>query len=141
MGARPGGRADRPRQRHAGGGGCRSPGGDRGADEIDWDALIARIVSATGWTFEHVEQHVTLPQADALGKQWAAVPPPDQQLRRIALYLGLPDTAPRQTPVTRNPEDAFREALAAGLPIMEGRPDDPLLAFLDLDHLDMDLSQ
>ena len=57
------------------------------------------------------------------------------------MYLGLPDTAPHHTPVTRNPEDAFREALAAGLPIMEGRPDDPLLAFLDFDNPDSDSSK
>ena len=59
------------------------------------------------------------------------MPPPDAQLRRIALFLGLPDTAPRRTAPT-SPEDSLREAIAAGLPVMEGRPDDPMLNFLDL---------
>lgn len=51
------------------------------------------------------------------------------QLRRIALYLGLPE--PRLQTPARTPQDALREAAAAGLPVHEGRPDDPLLAFLD----------
>ncbi len=58
------------------------------------------------------------------------VPPPDIQLKRISLFLGLPDTTPKRT--TETPEDALREAMAAGLPVTEGRPDDPLLDFLDL---------
>lgn len=58
------------------------------------------------------------------------MPPPDIQLKRISLFLGLPDTTPKRA--TATPEDALREAMAAGLPVTEGRPDDPLLDFLDL---------
>lgn len=58
------------------------------------------------------------------------MPPADAQLRRIALFLGLPDTAPKKA--VSNPEDAIREAMAAGLPVSHGRPDDPMLDFLDL---------
>jgi len=36
-----------------------------------------------------------------------------------------------QTPAL-TPQDALREAIAAGMPVMEGRPDDPMLDFLDL---------
>jgi len=52
------------------------------------------------------------------------------QLKRIALALGIPE--PRVQTSTRTPQDALREAAAAGLPVSEGRPDDPLLDFLDL---------
>lgn len=58
------------------------------------------------------------------------MPPANVQLKRIALYLGLPDTKPVQT--SARPVDALQQAIAAGLPVMEGRPDDPLLDFLDL---------
>lgn len=59
------------------------------------------------------------------------VPPAAVQLKRIALALGLPDTRPVQTSA-HAPQDVLREAAAAGFPVMEGRPDDPLLDFLDL---------
>lgn len=48
------------------------------------------------------------------------------QLRRIAQYLGLPDTAPVQTSA-QTPEAALQHAQAAGIPVLRGRPDDPLL--------------
>jgi hypothetical protein len=49
------------------------------------------------------------------------------QLKRISLYLGLPDTKkPHSAPVCTS-QDALREAMAAGLPVQEGRPDDPML--------------
>lgn len=75
---------------------------------------------------------MTLPQLDALAAFWASVPPPGVQLKRIALALGLPDTKAPPKPGTVKPEDAMREALAAGLPVMQGRPDDPMLDLIGL---------
>lgn len=74
---------------------------------------------------------MTLPQTYALIRFWQTVPPPAIQLKRIALALGIPDMQPVHTSARTN-DDALREAAAAGIPIMEGRPDDPMLAFLDL---------
>jgi hypothetical protein len=59
------------------------------------------------------------------------VPPPAVQLKRIALALGIPEPAPVQTSA-KTSEEIFREAAAAGLPVFEGRPDDPMLDLLDL---------
>lgn len=59
------------------------------------------------------------------------VAPSHVQLKRIGYVLGIPDPKPLQTPA-RTPEEAMREAVAAGIPVMEGRPADPLLKFLDL---------
>lgn len=72
---------------------------------------------------------MTLPQVNALAALWRHVPPPAVQLRRLALALGIPE--PKAQAPARSPQDALREAAQAGLPIVEGRPDDPLLAFLD----------
>jgi len=59
------------------------------------------------------------------------VPPPAVQLKRISLALGLPDTAsPKVRAVSA--DEAMREALANGLPVMEGRPDDPMLDLIGL---------
>ena len=75
---------------------------------------------------------MTLPQLDRLAAFWQQVPPPAVQLKRIALALGLPDTKAPAQPSSATPEDAMREAMAAGLPVMEGRPDDPMLALIGL---------
>lgn len=61
------------------------------------------------------------------------MPPAGVQLKRISLALGLPDTQPAATPArSGKPVDAMREAMAAGLPVMEGRPDDPMLDLIGL---------
>lgn len=73
---------------------------------------------------------MTLPQVSALARFWKIVPPAALQLKRIALALGIPE--PTVQTSTRTPQDALREAAHAGLPVQEGRPDDPLLDFLDL---------
>lgn len=59
------------------------------------------------------------------------MPPPAVQLKRIALALGIPDPKPVQTS-KQSLDDALQAAGAAGIPIMQGRPDDPMLDFLDL---------
>ena len=70
---------------------------------------------------------------DALSRFWGVVPPPGIQLKRIALALGLPDTKPVQTSAQpASPNDALQEALAAGIPVMHGRPDDPMLDLIGL---------
>lgn len=55
------------------------------------------------------------------------MPTPSVQLKRIALALGLPDTQPARAPVRKSAQDAMRDAMAAGLHVAEGRPDDPML--------------
>lgn len=76
---------------------------------------------------------MTLPQLDALSRFWGVVPPPNIQLKRIALALGLPDSKPAPTSTrAEKPADALKEAMAAGIPIMEGRPDDPMLDLIGL---------
>lgn len=69
---------------------------------------------------------MTLPQANVLCAHWEQIPPPAYQLKRIALALGLPDPKPSR-PVAQSAEDVLREAMAGGLGVAEGRPDDPML--------------
>jgi len=66
----------------------------------------------------------------ALAAAWRVHPPASLSLRRIAAALGLGQPDPK--PVAATEHDAMQEALAAGLPVTYGRPDDPMLAFLDL---------
>lgn len=73
---------------------------------------------------------MTLPQVNVLSRYWISVPPAALQLKRISLALGLPDTTPKKAAAT--PQEAMREALAAGIPVMQGRPNDPMLALIGL---------
>lgn len=82
---------------------------------------------------------MTLPQVDSLAAFWTSVPPPAIQLKRIALALGLPDTKPaldnkysRRSATSESPDDAIKQAMAMGIPVMRGRPDDPLLELIGL---------
>lgn len=73
-----------------------------------------------------------LPTLAALERYWRHCPPPSVQLARIGLALGL---KPPDAPAAKSrgiTGDGLRDLAAAGLPIQEGRPDDPMLAFLDL---------
>lgn len=64
---------------------------------------------------------------------WRTVPPVSVQLKRIALFLGLPEPKTVQTSALKtNSADALQQAQAAGIPVFEGRPDDPMLDLLDL---------
>lgn len=84
----------------------------------------------TGWTWEHVADTVTLPQVQALSAYWRHQPPMVVLAGRLCRYFGIDVSTPKPR-VAANPQDAMREAFAAGLPVVEGRPDDPDLAFLD----------
>ncbi|MBI4997859.1 MAG: hypothetical protein HZC22_13395 [Rhodocyclales bacterium] len=65
-----------------------------------------------------------------LTTHWRTVPPASMQLKRIALALGIPE--PKVHTPAKTAAEAMREALSAGLPVFEGRPDDPMLDLLDL---------
>lgn len=85
----------------------------------------------TGWTWEHVANTVTLPQVQVLSAYWRQQPPMVVLAGRLCRYFGIEVSLPQQR-AARSAEEAIREAVAAGLPVSEGRPDDPMLDFLDL---------
>jgi hypothetical protein len=100
----------------------------RDPDIDPWDALYADVITLTGWTWDYIDAHMTFPRLRALNARWRDVPPPAMQLARIAAALGL-KPAPR--PQKQTAQEFMQSALAAGVPVIEGRPDDPMLAFLD----------
>lgn len=87
-------------------------------------------MTLTGWTWAHVSDNVTLPQVHTLQTYWRSQPPMVVLASRLCRYFGV-EVAAKPKPVAKNAHDAMREAMAAGLPIAPGRPDDPDLAFLD----------
>lgn len=88
-------------------------------------------MTCTGWTWKYIDEHVTLPQVEALSQFWIHTPPPAIQLRRIARFVGLPEPKTEQ-PKKRTLQEDLRELAGAGMPVFKGKPDDPMLDFLDL---------
>lgn len=53
---------------------------------MNWDAVYARVASATGWTWEYIGQALTLPRLYALWEYWQGSPPVAES---VAAYLGV----------------------------------------------------
>lgn len=70
----------------------------------------------------------------ALQKAWQVLPPPALALLRIGAALGIKPSSspPRALGKAQGVENVLSEVAAMGIPIMHGRPDDPMLELLDL---------
>lgn len=55
---------------------------------MDWGGLYARICAQTGWTWEYVGQHLTLPRLKALNAHWQKNPPLQEQVLQLLTGLG-----------------------------------------------------
>lgn len=44
-------------------------------DQIDWGEIYAGIIAGTGWTWEYIDENMTLPRVISLNKHWAEFPP------------------------------------------------------------------
>lgn len=87
------------------------------------------MIAVTGWRFEDCDR-MTFPRLRALNAAWRALPPVGMTLHRIGLWLGLPK--PPEQRRARNMDEAIQEVADAGLPVMHGRPNDPMLALCGL---------
>jgi hypothetical protein len=73
---------------------------------------------------------MTFPRHRALLARWREVPPAALQLARIAAAIGIKPSA--QTAKPQTAQEFMQMAAKGGIPVLHGRPDDPMLAFLDL---------
>jgi hypothetical protein len=85
------------------------------------------LIVHTGWTWEYIDAHMTLPRLAAMTRRWKLTPPPAVQLARISQYLGI---APQERKA-ESPRELAQKASEIGVPIMNKLPDDPCLKFLD----------
>ena len=73
----------------------------------------------------------------SLGRFWQHTPPPAIQLKRIAQVLGIKaeNVPERSVDFSKHDitEQDLNEFAAAGFGAMQGRPDDPMLDFLNLE--------
>lgn len=42
---------------------------------VDWDGLYCGIIAATGWTWEYIDDYMTLPRLGAMRNAWEIHPP------------------------------------------------------------------
>lgn len=79
---------------------------------------------------------MSLQQVNALTKFWQHSPPAYIQLRRIGQFLGLETPKPPAELTQESPEidqKAIHNIQSAGLGAFEGKPNDPMLDFLDVE--------
>ena len=50
-------------------------GGSPGGERPDWDAIYAHLITVTGWTWDYIDDFVTLPRLYALNEYWIEHPP------------------------------------------------------------------
>jgi hypothetical protein len=67
---------------------------------MTWGELYALFCVETGWTWEYVDEEMTLPRADEFVKLWKITPPLRLVLASIAVALGMPapDAKPKLKP-------------------------------------------
>jgi hypothetical protein len=75
---------------------------------------------------------MTTPRLRALEATWRSVPPLVVTVHRLANYIGVPAPAGESQRVAKTLDEALEQAASAGLPVMHGRPNDPMLALVGL---------
>ena len=81
---------------------------------------------------QYVDEHVTLPQALALFSYWRIQPTLVTLVSRVCRYFDI-EVGSKTPPLSSKPstpEDALAQFRSAGVPIFEGKPDDPMLDLL-----------
>jgi hypothetical protein len=74
---------------------------------------------------------MTFPRLAALRQAWERVPPLAVTVQRIAIWAAAVP-APAAKVRAKRPEQALEQLTAAGLPVMHGRPNDPMLDLIGL---------
>jgi hypothetical protein len=50
---------------------------------VDWFGVYAGIIAATGWTWEYIDENMTLARLAALNEHWDRFPPTHKALARL----------------------------------------------------------
>lgn len=85
---------------------------------MNWQLLTAQLCTVMGWTWEYVEEHMTLPRLYALIETWKQQPPAAVSLANIARALGWQPAA--ATPTARPAKKRTREEILAEFGGMAG---------------------
>jgi len=76
--------------------------------------VYASLITDTGWTWDYIDEYMTLPRAEALGRLWATRPPLARAVVAIAAALGVVP-ANRPAPAGQSLDALAQELGMAGL--------------------------
>jgi hypothetical protein len=71
---------------------------------FDWDEHYGQLVTFTGWTWDYIDQQMTLPRLLALTRVWETCPPVPLSLIMISAALGIKPPKPTAEPAPATPE-------------------------------------
>ena len=55
---------------------------------VDWDALYATLIARTGWTWEYIDEHMSVPRLEAMNRQWERTPPLNEAVAVLLRAFG-----------------------------------------------------
>lgn len=85
---------------------------------MSWDELYALFCVETGWTWEYVDEEMTVPRSQGFINLWKITPPLRATLRGIAIFLGAGDPAPAAPKKSKPDLGAYLEAFgSAGIQV------------------------
>jgi hypothetical protein len=74
----------------------------------DWDSVYAYLIAATQWTWEYIDEFLTLPRLNALQKHWRRFPPVHMT---AAAFAGIkPPEDEKPTKPIETAENVFSDA-------------------------------
>jgi len=73
---------------------------------INWDGIYARVITALGWTWEYIDEFLTLPRLNALVKHWQDFPPVNET---VAVFVGVKSEKPKARKEVENAWQAVDE--------------------------------
>lgn len=82
---------------------------------MDWGYLYSHLVQSTGWTWEYIDDFMTLPRLWELESYWKTAPPTHVSAARIAYSLGaVPKEQAEAGAPPKSLEDFINDFMAAG---------------------------
>jgi len=74
------------------------------------------LIDAFGWSWEYIDEEMTLDRLDAIQKRWDVIPPLSVSTAQIAAVLGVKHEAPRSKQQEQDPNELASALGASGFP-------------------------
>ena len=68
---------------------------------MSWGQLYALFCVETGWTWDYIDEEMTLPRSDGFLELWKQTPPLRTQISAICVMLGMPAPDSNEKPEAR----------------------------------------
>lgn len=62
-------------------------------EEVDWDEMYVYLIECTGWTWEYIDEFMTLPRLGRMNDYWTRIPPLHIL---VASYFGFDGRKPEE---------------------------------------------